>query len=612
MFHRTMTTFGTAILQAAAPPAGGAALAEVVGASAGAAVLTAVLLLAGWAHRTRRTTVLSRAATSLGERTGAPGWVALPTLVSLLSLVTALIGMYWDISLHIADGRDEGPLANPAHYFILAGLFGLFASGVLAVALPLDERPGPAAVRITRGWHAPVGGLLVAGSGLYALLGFPLDDVWHRLFGQDVTLWGPTHLMLIGGAGMSLVGVVVLTQEGRLATAGTTPTPGQRRATLVRHALAMGGLLVGLSVFQGEFDFGVPQFRLVFQPFLIAAAAGLALVTARLWLGRGGAVAAVAAYLLLRGSVSLVVGPVLGEPMPSVPLYLGSAVLVELAGLLLHRRPLLLGVVGGLGVGTVGTLSELWWSRVAMPLPWGADVVAEGLVMGAAGGLAGGVLGGLLCLGLAGRLPRPAVTRSLFAAALVVLTAAVANGLAATVPTGVRAEVTLQEESAGEARVGVRFDPAGVVDADPAWMQVTSWQGGGLRVVPMEPAGPGQWRTTAAVPVDGAWKTMVRIHDGRTLAAVPLYLPADAAIGARAVPAQASATRDVVPEVTVLQRERKLDAPAWLWTASCLAVLACSLALVLALGSGVARLARCSSAPAPAAARAPEPVAAAR
>ena len=38
-------------------------------------------------------------------------------------------------------------------------------------------------------------------SAAFALIGFPLDDVWHRIFGQDVTLWGPTHLMLIGGAG---------------------------------------------------------------------------------------------------------------------------------------------------------------------------------------------------------------------------------------------------------------------------------------------------------------------------------------------------------------------------------------------------------------------------
>ena len=39
--------------------------------------------------------------------------------------------MYWDISLHIDNGRDPGPLANPAHYLILIGLYGVLLSGVL-------------------------------------------------------------------------------------------------------------------------------------------------------------------------------------------------------------------------------------------------------------------------------------------------------------------------------------------------------------------------------------------------------------------------------------------------------------------------------------------------
>ena len=57
--------------------------------------------------------------------------------------------MYWDISLHIDVGRDEGPLANPAHYFILAGLFGIFSAGFLAM-VPARAQPGP-----DRGPHRP-------------------------------------------------------------------------------------------------------------------------------------------------------------------------------------------------------------------------------------------------------------------------------------------------------------------------------------------------------------------------------------------------------------------------------------------------------------------------
>ena len=99
----------------------------------------------------------------------------------------------------------------------------------------------------------------MAGCGAFALAGFPLDDVWHRLFGQDVTLWGPTHLMLIGGAGMTLIAQAVLLQEGsaparaaaaRASAAGASPPCGGSRS--------MGGLLIGLSTFQAEFDFGVP------------------------------------------------------------------------------------------------------------------------------------------------------------------------------------------------------------------------------------------------------------------------------------------------------------------------------------------------------------------
>src|ERR687892_254786 len=72
----------------------------------------------------------------------ATGGAAIPTAVSGIALETALLGMYWDISLHIDQGRDAGPLANPAHYLILAGLIGVFVAGWLAVALPRGDRPG--------------------------------------------------------------------------------------------------------------------------------------------------------------------------------------------------------------------------------------------------------------------------------------------------------------------------------------------------------------------------------------------------------------------------------------------------------------------------------------
>ena len=89
------------------------------------------------------------------------------------------------------------------------------------MCLPL-ERPSRVAVRITDDWYVLLGGVLIAASGAFSLIGFPLYDVWHRLFGQDVTLWGPTHLMLIGGAAMTIVG------QSRAARGSRAGQPGRR------------------------------------------------------------------------------------------------------------------------------------------------------------------------------------------------------------------------------------------------------------------------------------------------------------------------------------------------------------------------------------------------
>jgi len=90
------------------------------------------------------------------------------------------------------------------------------------------------------------------------------------------------------------------------------------------------------------------------------------------------------------------------------------------------------------------------------------------------------------------------------------------------------------------------------------------------------------------------WKTLLRLHDGRELTAVPLHLPADRAIGkgVPAVNAEPEFTRPFTAERAILQRERRTDVPGWLWAAASLVVLACSVALVASLALGVGRLNR--------------------
>ena len=598
------STPGLNALLAAAEPAGGAALDQVAIATGAAMALSAAIAWLGMGHRSGKVPHLGRAADFAERASGLPGWAALPSALSAVSLLVALLGMYWDISLHIDAGRDAGPLANPSHYLILAGLFGVFTAGYLAICLP-KERPGPAAIRIAGDWYAPVGGLLIAACGAFALVGFPLDDVWHRLFGQDVTLWGPTHLMLIGGAGMTLIGQAVLLVEGirardSRAPAGEPPPAEPALIVRLRRVGLMGGLLIGLSTFQAEFDFGVPQFRLVLEPVLLAVAASVALVSARVWIGRGGALATAAFFIAIRGGISLTVGDLFGQTAPHLPLYLAEAACVELAALALARRPLALGAASGLLIGTVGFAAEWGWSQIAMPFPWTSDLLPEALAGAIVAAVAGGLVGALLGCALRGRLPRGAVARAVPAVALLAVAGVLADGLWTTTPENVRAQVTLRDLGPGpERQVGaeVRIDPPQAAE-DPAWLNVTAWQGGGLVVDRLAAQGDGTYRTTQPIPVHGDWKASIRLQRGREVLGLPVYLPRDTAIPAPGVPARPSFTRPFVDDHQLLQRERKQGVPGWLTTVAPLGVLALALGFLATLAWGLGRVGR-RSAPEP-------------
>jgi hypothetical protein len=592
-------------LMVAEAPARGAGLNQVIGLSIAAAVVTVVMVWVGYEHRTHRISWLSRLTDLAGRKFKRPSWAGLQILVFVASIICALFGFIWDVSWHIGNGRDPGPLANPAHYFIVIGLFGIFVAGMLAVVVPYDK-PGAAAVRITRDWYAPVGGVLLAGCGLYALIGFPLDDIWHRIFGQDVTLWGPTHLMMIGGACFSLFALLMLEFEARRAMPDDTPADG-RYVKFLRY-LSFGGLLIGLSVYQIEYDFGVEQFRLVLQPMMIAGAAALALVAARITLGPGAAVIGAVLAAALRGIVALLVGPILGAPINWFPLYLGPALVVELLGLTaLVKRPILFGAVAGAGVGTAGLWLESLWINAVYHYPWPTSMWGEALAMAVPVAVMAGLCGSLLAIVITGRrLPGRSIGVGIVVLTVLVIGCAVANGLRTSVPQQDSATITLTDlpSAAGQRMVSadVRVNPAGLVSDHPEWVTILSWQGRmqnhrGLAIDRLDRIGPGHYRSTQPVPVWGSWKTLLRIQDGTTLTAVPIYLPADAAIPAPEVSAPASITRPFVHEITILQRERDLGAPEWLFTAGSLVVLMLTLTVIAALTWGAGRINAAEPAP---------------
>jgi len=143
----------------------------------------------------------------------------------------------------------------------------------------------------------------------------------------------------------------------------------------------------------------------------------------------------------------------------------------------------------------------------------------------------------------------------------------------------------------GEGNVAVRLDPADAA-RDAAWLQITAWQGGGLVVERLERAPGGAWRTAQPVPLDGDWKTVLRLQRGRTVLGSPVRLPADPAIPVGAVPARASVERALVPDRTLLQRELKGDIPGGLWGGASAVVLLLALGFLATLAWGLGRVAR--------------------
>ena len=588
-----MNTLLLTIAAASSEPAKGAPIGDVIWGTAAATAATALVIWVAMSHRAGRISWLQRTADFSSRVSGLPGWTALPGAITGMSLIVAAFGFYWDVAKHIDTGRDPSPFGTPAHYPILVGLFGITVGGFTAIVLGTGKGV-PTSLRIAEDWRAPLGGALIFLCGAFALSGFPLDDVWHTLFGQDVTLWGPTHVLMIAGASLSTLGVWVLLVEGKRAARGTGIAKSHEPWWLrLRTVMIAGGFLVGLSTLQGEFDYGVPQFQLVYQPILLMFAAGVGLVAARLRLGRYGALLTVAAFLVIRGVFTLVIGPVLGLSTLHIPLYIVEAIVVELVALAIPReRALTFGAVSGVLIGTVGLAAEWAWSHIWMPLPWPSSLLPEAALLGFAAALAGGVLGGFVGRALlSGEVAAQRAPRWLLPAAALLAIFCIGFPLPMTSGSQATATVSLTNVDSGPHRtVGavIRITPASAA-RDNNWLTMTAWQGGGLQVDRLKKIGPATWRTTQPVPVYGDWKAMLRMENGRGVRAVPVYLPEDTAIPAKEVPAKAHFTRPFVRDKKILQREA-VGGATWLTTPAYLILLAIAAVWLVALAWGLRRL----------------------
>lgn len=120
-----------------------------------------------------------------------------------------MIGAHWDISWHRSIGRDT--FWTPAHVAIyLCGVLAGVSCAYLILSRTLGRVQDEATVRLW-GFRAPLGAFIAAWGGIAMLTSAPFDDWWHNAYGLDVKIVSPPHVLLIFGAGMVMLGALILT-----------------------------------------------------------------------------------------------------------------------------------------------------------------------------------------------------------------------------------------------------------------------------------------------------------------------------------------------------------------------------------------------------------------
>lgn len=260
------------------------------------------------------------------SRPGPHGKPVAALAAAVLGVIAMPLGGFWDISFHSESGRES--FFSAPHLLIYGGILLSLAVVAASVGRRADGtawrdhlRADPAAA--------------VAAAGMCVQLGSaPFDELWHGLFGLDVSVWSPPHAVLIAGGiivGLALSSIRIR-REGAVVDA--------------LRALCIAGALLAGEVFLAEFVYPFPAWHasqarptLIYPAFLTSFALLAALVARQTLRYRWGAVLAAMGFLGLR----LLVDPLLAiagrKVAPALSPWLALTLLVAFAIDLGWKRP---------------------------------------------------------------------------------------------------------------------------------------------------------------------------------------------------------------------------------------------------------------------------------
>ena len=362
--------------------------------------------------------------------------------IMLFFLLQGELGAIWDREWHFFVGRDW--FWTPPHTLIYSSVAG---AGIVALVVVLTDTvryyrgtPGvdsTSTISVFKFFHAPLG-FVIAGFGtVVTLAAAPLDNYWHNLYGIDIAMWAPFHMMGITGGVIGILGMIyVFSSEAAIQR----ETGSHQTHLLGLSLLEWGALFIAAGMinftFIGFLQFPIAAFgllRIPSYPLPLAVCGSFALIgVVRLTRRPGTATLVVFLALLhtvaeglfvpwaIRTAVAL---QGLSYRVPQVPyfnvtdallpfMFLASALIVDGVALWRqrHGQPLNVSLLGVLLLGIVITLPQLVtvpltltssldiprnfleWSGIIIPpdLRWQAALIAIPVI------LACGVIGAFM------------------------------------------------------------------------------------------------------------------------------------------------------------------------------------------------------------------------
>lgn len=128
----------------------------------------------------------------------------------VLSSLSIMIGLIWDISWHVSIGRDG--LFSAPHLAIYVGgiVAGLFSGyRVLRITFAGTESERMQSVHFWGVFYGSLGDLFCIWGAIAMLTSAPFDDWWHNTYGLDVTILSPPHTVLLLGMIMIQFGAII-------------------------------------------------------------------------------------------------------------------------------------------------------------------------------------------------------------------------------------------------------------------------------------------------------------------------------------------------------------------------------------------------------------------